>query len=127
MAKPWTSVKLASAGRAPPDLPDPLLADAVMHARADLEPHPLQQHAPQAWPAQREAMHPQQGPFLAQEQTSVHSDSSEWIHNGVADRASNLEVSCKGVTTAVPGHEARHMHCATGYIVLLEMGMTCLH
>ena len=53
----------------------------------------------------------------------MHSDSSEWIHDGAADGASNLEVPCEGVTPAVSGQDARDMCCAASRAA--GLGMIC--
>ncbi len=82
-------------GYAPPLLPDPLLQDEGSHSYADMDPH-VQQQALAAGPCHSSVPPRQNGLGLAPEQTSVHSDSDEWVHDGIADGASHLEVPQQG-------------------------------
>ena len=50
---------------------------------------------------------------MAQEQASVHSDSSEWVHDGVADGASHLVIPGEGVHLLPSAKTKRNIlaHC----------------
>jgi len=87
---------LPDAEYVPPVLPDPLLQDEGSHSYADMNPH-MQQQALAAGPYQSSVPLRQNGLGLAPEQTSVHSDSDEWVHDGIADGASRLEVPPQGI------------------------------
>ena len=96
-----------AAGYAAPVLPDPLLHQDGMHHFPGAG-HPMQQQAFAGGPAHSDMAPREDAQAAAPEQTSVHSDSSEWGHGALPDGASYMEVPGEGACAS--SRSILHMH-----------------